>query len=96
MWQVVASAQQTVAPSTTEQPFEPCLSIKSAVAVAKKGAMLPALAGGWKRYPAERGRSALLSCAVSFLDVFPVRNFVLKVGRRVTFWQSAIDFNGLR
>jgi hypothetical protein len=96
MWQVVASAQQTVAPSTTEQPFDPGLSIKSAAAVAKKGAMLPALAGCWKRYAAKRGRSALLSCAVSFLGVFPVRMFVFKVSRRVTLWQSAININGLR
>jgi hypothetical protein len=78
MWQVVASAQQTVAPSTTEQPFEPCLLIKSAAAVAKKGAMLPALTGCWKRYPAKRCRSALLLCSDPFPDVFPVRFFVTR------------------
>jgi hypothetical protein len=49
MWQVVASAQQTVAPSTTKQSFEPCFKVKSQAAVLKKGAMLPALTGGWKR-----------------------------------------------
>ncbi|MGA3797145.1 hypothetical protein ACPCYX_05115 [Pseudomonas fluorescens] len=72
-WQVVASAQQTVAPSTTEQLFEPCLSIKSAVAAAKKGAMLPALTGCWKRYPAKCTACALLMCAEPFSGVFPVR-----------------------
>jgi len=66
MWQVVASAQQTVAPSTTEQPFEPVLPGKNVVAAAKKGAMLPALTGCWKRYPAKRRTSALLLCAKPF------------------------------
>jgi len=37
VWQVVASAQQTVAPSTTEQPFEHCLRIKKHVGCRKKG-----------------------------------------------------------
>jgi hypothetical protein len=76
MWQVVASTQQTVAPSTTEQSFEPCFRIKSQAAVLKKGAMLPALAGGWKRKQAKGCRTALLSCVEAFLGVFPVRGIV--------------------
>jgi len=80
VWQVVASAQQTVAPSTTEQPFEPCLSTKSTAAVAKKGAMLPALTGCWKRYPAKCSGCALLMCAGPFSGVFPVREFAPQSG----------------
>jgi hypothetical protein len=45
MWQVVASVQQTVALLSTEQPFEQDLARLSR----KKGAMVPALAGCWKR-----------------------------------------------
>ncbi|MGX0893662.1 hypothetical protein AB7M22_005670 [Pseudomonas sp. ADAK2 TE3594] len=48
MWQVVASAQQTVAPSTTEQPFEQAsarLSRKKRRDVASFGGVLEALTG---------------------------------------------------
>jgi hypothetical protein len=54
MWQVVASVQQTVALLSTEQPFDPAFKYKAAAGCVKKGAMLPALAGCWKRYPAKR------------------------------------------
>ncbi|MBV6826761.1 hypothetical protein [Pseudomonas sp. PD9R] len=48
MWRVVASVQQTVAPSTTEQPFEPDfagLSRKKGRDVASFGGVLEALSG---------------------------------------------------
>jgi hypothetical protein len=48
------------------------------VAAAKKGAMLPALAGGGKRYPAKRTTSALLLGAEVFFRAFPVRGPVTK------------------
>jgi hypothetical protein len=52
MWQVVASAQQTVAPSTTEQPFEHAwtwLSRKKRRDVASFGGVLEAPTG--QTYP---------------------------------------------
>jgi GABA permease len=57
--------------------------------------MLPALAGCWKRYPAERSLFALFLCAAHFFCVFLVRGFVLKVSRRVTFWRIAIKLKDL-
>jgi hypothetical protein len=52
--QLVASAQQTVAPSTTERLFERCLPVKVPGSRVKKGAMVPALDGGWKGWSDER------------------------------------------
>jgi len=73
VWPVVASVQQTVALLSTEQPFEQRLANEKCGGLRKKGAMLPALAGCWKRYPAKGPLSALLSCVEPFFCVFPVR-----------------------
>jgi hypothetical protein len=46
VWQVVASVQQTVALLSTEQPFEPCLSIKRLGLPRKKGRDVASFDGG--------------------------------------------------
>jgi len=75
MWQVVASAQQTVAPSTTEQPFETCfqtkarwLSSKKGRDVASFGGVLEALTGRrWQICPfiVHRGNGGYVSGALT-------------------------------
>jgi len=52
-----------------------CLNVQARGCCVKKGAMLPALAGCWKRYPAERSWFALLLCISHFFSVFLVRLF---------------------
>jgi len=49
VWQVVASVEQTVALLSTEQTFDPALNTSRSGGHVKKGAMLPALTGCWKR-----------------------------------------------
>jgi hypothetical protein len=56
MWQVVASAQQTVAPSTTEQPFEPCFQIKAWWLSRKKGRDVASFGGGLEALTGQRWR----------------------------------------
>jgi len=62
--------------SPRQQP-NGCLLRRTRGCRVKKGAMLPALAGCWKRYPAERSLFALFLCIADFFGVFLVRGFVL-------------------
>jgi hypothetical protein len=87
--QVVASAQQTVARSTTEQPFEADtvgLPRKKGRDGASFGGVLEAQTGQMHFYCALSNSAVCFWCAVLFPEV----------GRRVTLWQSAITFNDLR
>ncbi|MFC6300523.1 hypothetical protein GNF76_09825 [Pseudomonas sp. CCM 7893] len=70
MWQVVASAQQCVAPSTTEQPFEPenlCASRKKGRDVASFGRVLEGLTGQTVHISPYMERHALFVCVFGAL-----------------------------
>jgi hypothetical protein len=65
MWQVVASAQQTVAPSTTERVFDsanPWVSRKKRRDVASFGGVLEALSGRTYRFRSFIVHPTLFQC----------------------------------
>ena len=96
VWQVVASAQQTVAPSTTEQPFEPCFQTKARWLSRKKGRDVASFGGVLEALIGQTFLICTFIVRLAFFTVFLVRQIVWKVGGRVTLWQIAINLKDLR